>query len=208
MRPPHDSRHRSPYLRPTLCAAIVVICGAAIAPAADLPPEVISAFTRRVQPLVINRCAAGACHGGADSPAPRFRRAAGGGQPDRLHTLANLQALLEAVGPERDPRTLAALLAAGHPRSHGTSRRRASPLTTPERVSLDRWLADVRAAETAAAAAKSGVVPVSAEIEATVASPPNRFRAMLDASANPPALPPPEAPRGLIFKNDEPPPAE
>jgi len=208
MRPPHDPRRRPRLPRLVLAAAILVARDGAIAAAADLPPAVVSGFTRQVQPLVLNRCAAGACHGGDESPAPRFRRGVGGRHPDRLHTLVNLEALLEAVGPDRDPRALAAILAARHPQSVTAGSRRAAALTTHERMSLDRWLADVRAAEKAMAPAEAGVVPAAAEIEEPEAPRPNRFRAMLDAAAHPPALPPPEEPRGIIFKNDESPPAE
>ena len=31
---------------------------------ADLSPAAVADFTRKVQPLVLNKCAAGACHGG------------------------------------------------------------------------------------------------------------------------------------------------
>lgn len=191
----------------------VMACAAAALPtitlASDLPPAVVASFTQRVQPLVLNRCAAGACHGGPDSPAPRFRRAATGAQPDRQHTRANLTALLEAIGPDRDPRPLSAFLAADHPQPRGGSSRRTTALTTPERATLDRWLADVRTAEQPAAPTTTrdlDVVPASAEVDvANTAPQPNRFRALLDAAANAPELPPPEEPRGLIFKSDEPP---
>ena len=197
---------RSPLCpSPTVLVALVVALAPAAAPAADLPPPVVASFARRVQPLVLNRCAAGACHGGPESPEPRFHRAVGGGQPARSHTLANLEALLDAIGPDPDARSLAALLAAGHPRTAASPTRRAPPLTTPERISLDRWLAEVRAAEAAATPANPGVVQASAEIAAPPDPRPNRLRALLDAAANPPPLPPPEEPRGVIFKNDVPP---
>jgi hypothetical protein len=201
MRPPPFHLRRSPTVRVALLAALA----ATAASAADLPPAVVASFTRRVQPLVLNRCAAGACHGGPDAPEPQFRRAIGDGQPDRLHTLANLRAFLDAVGPDRDPRSLAALLAAGHPGAETAAPRRAAPLTTPERVSLDQWLTEVRAAEQAMAPADRGVVPASAEIAVPAGPQPNRFRDLLDAAANPPPLPPPDEPRGVIFKNDVPP---
>ena len=122
MRPPPFHLRRSPTVRVALLAALA----ATAASAADLPPAVVASFTRRVQPLVLNRCAAGACHGGPDAPEPQFRRAIGDGQPDRLHTLANLRAFLDAVGPDRDPRSLAALLAAGHPGAETAAPRRAA----------------------------------------------------------------------------------
>ena len=198
-------RPRRQHRRPLPWIAALVAALGSTAPAADPSPAVVASFTQRVQPLVLNRCATGACHGGPESPAPRFRRAPGNAPPDRTHTRANLAAFLEAIGPERDARPLAALLAAGHPAAGGAGPRRAAPLTTPERATLDRWLAEVRAAEGATAAADPGVVPVSAETEVSAPPPPNRFRELLDAAAHPPELPPPQEPPGVIFKNDAPP---
>lgn len=185
-------------------AVVVTALAAGRGAAADPPPEVVAAFTQRVQPLLLNRCATGACHGGAESPAPRLRRGTGSAQPDRSHTRDNLAAFLDAVGPARDPRPLAALLAAGHPADVVPPTRRAAPLSTPERATLDRWLAQVRAAERSAVA-DAGVVPVNAEIAAPAQPRPNRLRALLDSAANPPNLPPPPEPQGVIFKNDVPP---
>ena len=183
------------------------LVAALAAPAAggEPPREVVGSFTQRVQPLLLNHCAAGACHGGSDSPAPRFERGPATQPPDRVATRANLAAFLAAVGPDRDPRALAAMLAAGHPTKTGPRSRRAEPLTPAERITLDRWLAQVRAAEHAAPHADPGVVTASAEVSEPAAPQSNRFRALLDAAANPPALPPPEEPKGVIFKNDEPP---
>ena len=190
------------------CPAALVAALAAIAPAAAadpaLPPAIVASFTTRVQPLLLNRCAAGACHGGPESHAPRFHRAAAGGQPDGVHTRANLAAFLAAVGPDRDPRRLAALLAAGHPSTRVPPSRRAAPLTGSERVTLDRWLAAVREVEWSEAIVDPAVVPAAAEVEVPRPEPPNRFRALLDAAANPPELPPPQEPQGLIFKNEVP----
>lgn len=187
-----------------LRAALVVALAAGRAAAADLPPEVVASFTQRVQPLLLNRCATGACHGGAESPAPRLRRGVGSSPPDQSHTRANLAAFLSAVGPARDARPLAARLAAGHPANTATPARRAAPLSTPERVTLDRWLAEVRAAERATIV-DPRVVPASAEDPEPAAPRPNRLRALLDSAANPPNLPPPAEPQGVIFKNDQPP---
>lgn len=185
-----------------------MVAAAAPAAAADLdpslPPAVVAAFTQRVQPLLINHCGAGGCHGGPEAPAPKLQRGAGNRQPDRSHTRANLAAFLKAVGPVRDAKPLAALLADGHPKA-GPRPRQAAPLTTSERVTLDRWLAEVREAERRVAHVDSGVVPASAEMPEPVPQAPNRFRALLDAAANPPELPPPEEPKGVIFKNDVPP---
>lgn len=175
-----------------------------VAAAADLPPEVVASFTQRVQPLLLNRCATGACHGASDAPALRLRRGIGSAPPDRSHTRANLASFLAAVGPGRDARPLAASLAAGHPADVASPSRRAAPLTTPERVTLDRWLADVRAAERAAVV-DADVVPASAEGPGPTPPRSNRLRALLESAANPVELPPPREPEGVIFGKDAPP---
>lgn len=172
--------------------------------ALDLPPHVVADFTRRVQPLVLNRCASGACHGSPTGPEPRFTRSDPRGGIDHRTTQANLRAFLEAVGPEGDPTRLAALLAAGHPVKPASPRLVAAPLSPQERISLERWLGGVR---------QSGTGPIvdSAVQQATATAPitpppaPNRFKALLDTAANPPEFPPPEEPKGVIFPKDAPP---
>ena len=170
----------------------------------DLPPHVVADFTRRVQPLVLNRCASGACHGSPTGPEPRFTRSDPRGGIDHRSTHVNLRAFLAAVGPDGDATRLAALLAAGHPAKPASPRLVAAPLSPQERISLERWLAGVR---------QSGRGPIvdSAVQQATattpIPSPPaaNRFKALLDTAANPPEFPPPEEPKGVIFPRDAPP---
>jgi hypothetical protein len=183
--------------------AIAVALVVAPAAAGDLPPPVVAAFTRGVQPLLLNRCAAGACHGGPEA-SPRFLRPPGDSAPDGGTTHANLREFLAAVGPDRDPRRLVSLLAVRHPAAAGPSRLTAAPLSARERITIETWLAAVRDAERPHRV-DPAVVPVNAELPASAVPPPNRFRALLDAAANPPALPPPEQPKGVIFKPDDPP---
>lgn len=187
----HHRRASLTALLGTALAVMLVPSTATGAPAADPAPEVVASFTQRVQPLVLNHCAAGACHGGARSPEPRFHRGLAGRPPDQAHTRANLHALLDVVGPDRDPRPLAAMLAAGHPPHAATRHRRAAPLSTAERLTLDRWLAEVREVEKRPAIVDPGVVPVSAEVAEPVPPPPNRFREILDNGGPPPVLAPP-----------------
>jgi len=168
------------------------------ATAASLPPDVVADFTRRVQPLVLNRCAAGACHGGPDCPEPRFIRPDARGGIDRRSTQANLQALLTAIGPDRTGTKLAALLAAGHPAQPASPRLVAAPLSPQERINLERWLGGVRLAEPRTIR-DPGVQQASAT---EPAPPPNRFKAMLEAAANPQQFPEPEEPKGVIFPKD------
>jgi hypothetical protein len=189
---------------PSPCGiAIAVALVAAPATAGDLPPPVVAAFTRGVQPLLLNRCAAGACHGGPEA-APRFRRPPGDSAPDGGTTHANLREFLAAVGPDLDPRRLVSLLAVRHPANDTPRRLTAAPLSARERITIETWLAAVRDAERPHRV-DPAVVPVNAELPAPPPPPPNRFRALLDAAANPPALPPPEQPKGVVFKNDDPP---
>ena len=179
--------------------AVMAMTMPAVAAASDLPPEVVAEFTRRVQPLVINRCAAGACHGGTESPEPRFIRRDPRGGMDRRGTLANMQAFLDAIGPERDAGKLAMLLASRHPNSVKLPALVAPPLSTQERATLDRWLTSVKNHE------RVVVDPAVQQVGAVEGPQPNRFKALLDSAANPPQLPPPQEPQGVIFPKDVPP---
>jgi hypothetical protein len=187
-------------LRSTVAA--LVAAGAAVAHAADLPPDVVARFTRQVQPLIVNRCAAGACHGGPAGHAPKFDRGPATGRPDRTITLANLDVFLKAVGPDRDPKRLVALLAARHPTVATKGGFAAAPLTASERITLETWLAAVRATESGRihdpavqqAAAHAPVAPSQER---------NRFRDLIETASNPPEFPPPPEPQGVIFKRDD-----
>jgi hypothetical protein len=179
--------------------AVMAITMPVVAQASDLPPEVVAEFTRRVQPLVVNRCAAGACHGGTESPEPRFIRRDPRGGMDRRGTLANMQAFLDAIGPERDAGKLAMLLASRHPNSAKLPSLVAPPLSTQERATLDGWLASVKAHE------RVVVDPGVQQVSAVEGPQPNRFKALLDSASNPPQLPPPREPQGVIFPKDVPP---
>lgn len=166
----------------------------------QVPPQVLADFTRRVQPLVLNRCAAGACHGGPQSPEPRFIRPDARSGIDRRNTQANLHAFLSAVGGDLDSGGLARLLADGHPAAPASSRLVAAPLSPQERITLDRWLQDVRLAERRIADPNVRQAAHTAPTD----PPPNRFRRLLESAADPPRFPPPEEPRGVIFPPDAP----
>jgi len=172
--------------------------------ALDLPPHVVADFTRRVQPLVLNRCASGACHGSPTGPAPRFTRSDPRGGIDHRTTQANLRAFLSAVGPEGELTKVATLLAAGHPAKPASPRLVAAPLSPQERVSLERWLAGVRQTGRGPIA-DPAVQQATATVPVAQPPAPNRFKALLDTAANPPQFPPPEEPKGVIFPKDVPP---
>jgi hypothetical protein len=183
--------------RPFAALLIALSCVAA-APAADLPPELVGRFTRQVQPLLMNRCAAGACHGGPAGHEPKFERGSVSTRPDRVHTLANIDTFLQTIGADRDPSRIVRLLSTTHPATTVRSRLAATPLTVSERRTIESWLADVRVAE-------GGFHrdPAVQQASATAPPGPNRFRDMLDAAANPPPLAPPQEPPGVIFPNDD-----
>jgi hypothetical protein len=222
------------------------------ATATDLPPGLIADFTRQVQPLILNKCAAGACHGGPTAHVPRFQRAGAGGQFDRSLTLSNIATLDEAIRAAGSAASFLTTISARHPVS-GSSRHKLVPLTTAERAVLERWIAAATgrrpapfspanasplaaagarpvtvaaatgpatapAAESAAperppsppsdaddtaSAAVANETPAkgNGKPAATAAVRPNRFRALLDAAANPPPLPPPQEPQGILLRD-------
>lgn len=179
--------------------------------AGDLPPQLMTRFTRQVQPLILNKCAAGACHGGPSAHAPAFNRGDVRGQVDRSVTLANIETLLAALGPTGSPAALLTTISARHPASSTGSSLAMTPLTTTERATLEQWLSAAAGRPEAIAARAPAAASSTARAGAPDAAPQppvNRFRAMLDAAANPPTLPPPQAPQGLILgKDGEEPPA-
>jgi hypothetical protein len=183
-----------------LAALTLAVACATTAAANDIPPELVGRFTRQVQPLLMNRCAAGACHGGPVGHEPRFERGSVSTRPDRVHTLANMSTFLSMVGHDRDPGRIVRLLATTHPAAAGRSRLTAAPLTASERRTIESWLTDVRIAE-------AGHRRDPAVRQASAVAPPqpgpNRFRDMLDAASNPPPLAPPHEPAGVIFPRDD-----
>lgn len=183
-----------------LLASLTSLTVIAPASASDLPPELVAKFTRQVQPLLVNRCAAGACHGGPAGYVPRFERGPASARPDRLDTLANIKTFLDAVGADRDPKRLVTLLSGRHPAEPTKSRLAASPLTASERMTIETWLTAVRTAETGHRR-DPAIRQVSAEAPAT--SPRNPFRDLLDTAANPPTFEEPVQPQGVIFQNDD-----
>jgi len=201
--PPRPVRRRLALAIITLAAGLARAEPPPAAGTATVEPEVVAEFTRRVQPLVLNRCAAGACHGSPASPSPRFIRRDPRGGIDRRVTLANLQEFLAAAGPEREANALVAMLAVGHPAEPASPRLVAKPLSPGERITLENWLALVKATE------RPRVIDPAVR-RASATTPlgpprPNRFKAMLDAAANPPQFPPPQEPQGVILPKDKPP---
>lgn len=188
------AHHASPWL--AACTAAFLCATTA---ASDAPPAIVTSFTRRVQPLLLNRCAAGACHGGPAAEGLRLHRPDVHGTVDRSMTLANLEALLDALGPELDPQPLVAALAVRHPAAALPRSPVLEPLTARERAALETWVAEVRTTRATAPRPPHATATVDPQR-------PNRFRNLLQAAANPPQLPPPEEPRGIVLGGDDEPP--
>lgn len=187
-------------LMPLTIATIASAAAAMPAWSGDMPPAVVSRFTRQVQPLIVNKCAAGACHGGPAGHQPTFERGAAASRPDRTHTLANMDVFLEAIGNDRDPRRLVAMLAGRHPTKPAKSGLTATPLSPSERMTIESWLAAVRAAE-GGRRFDPAVQQAAAHVESSDKR--NPFRDLLESAASPHELPPPQEPQGVIFRKDD-----
>ena len=186
-----------------VCRGIVAIAALGGTPAlllaADLPPHLMARFTKHVQPLILNKCAAGACHGGPTAHAPHFNRGDVSGRIDRGVTLANVETLFRLIGKEGNATPFLTTVSARHPASSTGASLTMAPLTTAERATLEQWLIaatgrrDLEASrqKTPSTATQASAIPT-----------PNRFRAMLDAAANPPVLPPPQEAQGIILGKD------
>lgn len=187
------------------------------AAAADPGAPLVATFARHVQPLILNKCATGACHGGPSAHAPRFRRGLVSGQLDRVDTLANIDALTSQVETPEDLESFIATISRRHPDTVASARVRLAPVTPRERAVLERWLvaalgtaspshtAASHAPTNAAVVGASAVPPAAAAPAAAASRHPlaaNRFSLMLEAAANPPPLPPPEEPQGIILGRD------
>jgi hypothetical protein len=168
---------------------------------ADFDARLVGSFTSSIQPLLLNRCAAGKCHGitGGDTATagPRFHRQSIRGTVSREMTLANIQALTATVLPDFNPNRL--LGPAGSP--HGGAS--LPPLSQTQLHRLSLWIE----AAIAQQATWGRVELASFETEAAApATTPenNRFQRLLDDASNPQPLPPPQEPTGIIPLEDLP----
>ena len=150
------------------------------------PDPIVAEFTRRVQPLLFNRCASGACHGGTQAGSLQFKQRDFSGNINREITLGNMKAILETCGTERSPTALFKTIAGRHPKHASSPQHLAHPLSPQERVVLEGWL-------TRALHDKPTTAP-------RVSHTPNRFKQLIQSDAHPPMLPPPQEPKGIILK--------
>ena len=185
--------------RAVVAVTAAIAATPSVATAADLSPQLMARFTKHVQPLLLNKCAAGACHGGPSAHAPNFKRGDVSGQIDRGVTLANIETLFRVTGENGNATPFLTTISARHPASAKATSLTMKPLTTAERATLEQWLSaatsgrDLEASrrKTPSTATQASAIPL-----------PNRFRAMLDAATNPAPLPPPQEPQGILLGKD------
>ena len=183
---------RSPLTLLPFFVGLLAVCGgsAGAEPGPPTPelmepsPEIVESFTRSIQPLLLNRCATGGCHAGQTGHAPLLRRHNAVGQIDRELTLANIDALRRIARTPGETNERTAMLVVSHP-----GKKSPAPLSIAQMNSLRSWLVAASVAD--------------APPPTTTAAAPNRFRDLLENARNPtPLWPPPQKPKGLIFKDD------
>ncbi len=112
-------------------------------PKIDLPPELMKAYASRIQPLLLNRCGAGNCHGHATTSSYQLHRLPNRRNPPREITMRNLSATLQQLDrldPENSP-----LLVWGQ-KAHGRMRSRLLAVSNAKQQQLlADWLKDVAA---------------------------------------------------------------
>ena len=168
---------------PRLLVSVAV--GAALptpARATDLPPDLVARFTRQVQPLLLNKCAAGACHGSPRGHAPLLHR----DPATSADTLANAAAFLGLLGTDGDPAPLVQRLAVRHPAEAKSRTLVMTPLNPRERAVLEGWLVDAQLAVARRPIHDPAVIAAGHEEPLATPRPPNRFRSLLDTGAPPP----------------------
>ena len=173
--------------------------------AAAVAPVALSSFTRVVQPLLLNRCATGACHGRPQAKEPQLKRSMRHGRTDRTTTLTNLQRVTEAVANSGGGDAFLRQILTGHdalPRRPGYTSDEL--LSARERQLLESWLTISLPPTTSGSAPLAGsstpVQPAGFDAPLPAApqpATPNRFRHLLERAANPPQLPPPRVTKGL-----------
>jgi hypothetical protein len=103
--------------------------------------EMLQMFSRRIQPILLNGCGTGACHGGSKATPYVLLRPLNQGQPTPALTRQNLQRTLALIDPENSPASplLKKALA-----THGGATR--SPLGSreaPAYRTLEEWVLKV-----------------------------------------------------------------
>ncbi len=174
----------------------------------EMPPAIVGSFTRAIQPLLLNRCAAGACHGGTQGAEPKIMRGPVHGRVNRKTTLMNLESVTSSfMHTTEDTMTLAAILN-HHDKRKNKPAKNKPLLTEYEQELLVAWLALLpynRLSEPAAVQSipdhqKQTVTPANftqQQHQRSLNNQPNRLQRLLEQAKNPPQLAPPPVTPGL-----------
>ena len=186
----------------------------------DVSPAIVGSFTRAIQPLLLNRCAAGACHGGTQGTEPKLIRGPVHGHVNRKTTLMNLESVSSSVMHDaEDTRALASILD-HHNIKENKPVKNKPLLTAREQESLVTWLASLPRNTSPAPtpeparnpAIETGPIKSILDLQTRTVTPanftqpqhqrslakqPNRLRRLLERAEHPPQLPLPTLTPGL-----------
>ena len=171
----------------------------------EVDPAILGSFTRVIQPLVLNRCATGACHGGSQGAEPKLLRAPIQGQANQRTTLTNLHSITVSVQHKSSDRTFLSKIL----NHHGKKKKQSATkdlLTVHEQELFITWLTlfsqnEQQQSQQAIPLPQSqGLKQASFEQpqqRQPMTHQQNRFRVLLEQAKNPPQLPPPRPTPGL-----------
>ncbi len=171
----------------------------------EVDPAIVRSFTRVIQPLILNRCAAGACHGGSQGAEPKLLRAPFQGQANQRTTLANLHSITASVQDKSSDRTFLSKIL----NHHGKKKKQSVAkdlLTVKEQELFTTWLTlfpqttHTRSRQAISLPQSQGVKQASykqPQQRQAVTHQQNRFKVLLEQAKNPPQFPPPRATPGL-----------
>ncbi len=172
----------------------------------EINPAILGGFTRSIQPLLLNRCAAGACHGGPQGAEPKLLRGPIHGQVNQKTTLRNLHSILASIQHKSNDLTFLSKILNHHNEREKRSATNKPFLTTHEQELFATWLSSLshysKAPPQPASPSPQSQSVKQARFEQPqqqLMSPdrPNRFRLLLEREANPPQFPPPQVTPGL-----------
>ena len=190
----------------------------------DVSPAIVGSFTRAIQPLLLNRCAAGACHGGTQGTEPKLIRGPVHGRVNRKTTLMNLESVTSSVMHNAEDTHALALILDHHNTKENKPVKNKPLLTAREQESLVTWLASLPRHTSPAPAPEPSRKPArnpaiepepiksildlqtqtvtpthftQPQHQRSLAKQPNRLRRLLEQAENPPQLPLPTLTPGL-----------
>lgn len=160
-------------------------------PIATLRRDLLLSYTRKIQPLLINRCGQAGCHGGASSAIWQLEHFGSGQRLPANHTRQNLTRLLRWINDEH-PEASPLLVRAGE--AHGDAS--AAPLTLGDeslRETLEAWIVAMsqRQSQWAAAAATPAMVATAPAADTAAAEASSASAASPSAGSNRPTRLPP-----------------